>query len=90
MASPMAQHTPMHSPFFIADELMAPAETRSTCLLRTCTAGSAATTKYPMTIPTGMSSQPPQREASVRPISLPTGMKPTFAPVKKSTSPTKV
>ena len=45
IASPKEIETPIHKPFFIAAEVIPPALMRSTCLLRTCTAGSAATTK---------------------------------------------
>ena len=91
IASPIAMQTPAQSPFFMDEELIAPADIRSTCLFKTCTAGSAATTKYPTIMPTGINShfsQPPA--ASALPISLPTGIKPTVAPDKNRTRPKNV
>lgn len=90
MENPSAAHTPIHKPFFIVEAETAPADMCSTCLLSTYTAGSAETTKYPKSIPTGTSSQPFQKPASALPISRPTGMNPTFAPVKKNVSPANV
>ena len=90
IARPRETLTPIQSPFIIAEELIAPALMRSTCLLRTWTAGSAATTKYPMIIPTGIRSHPPHSCASPCPTNLPTGINPTLDPERKIVSPMNV
>ena len=57
MARPLAADTAMDrlSPMAFAE--MAPALSSSTCLLRTCTAGSALMMNQPMTMAKGISSQ---------------------------------
>ena len=55
MAIPTDKATPMESPFRMDLEVMEPLETSSTCLVNTCTAGSAFTIKKPISIPIGIS-----------------------------------
>ncbi len=55
MAKPTDTATPTDSPIPIALAEITPSVTSSTCLFKTKTAGSAATTKKPMANPTRMS-----------------------------------
>ncbi len=57
IASPSEQAMPIERAAIIEFREMAPPVTSSTCLLRTWTAGSAATTKNPISIAIGMITQ---------------------------------
>ena len=57
IASPTDTDTPTDRLNPSARGGMAPAVSSYTCRLSTCTAGSADTTKYPISIPSGTSSQ---------------------------------
>ena len=90
MAMPTERATPMERACRMEVWEMEPIETSSTCLMRTWTAGSAATMKYPMSIPMGMRRKGRSPWAMEAPMSCPADMKPTFTPVRKHTRPTYV
>ena len=87
MASPVASAMAIERLRPMAFSDTAPALISSTCLLSTCTAGSAEIMNQPMTMAMGTSSQG-DCIASCAPRIVPSEEKPTFTPTRNSTRPT--
>ena len=66
---------------------IAPALTSSICFSSTATAGSAEMMNQPSSVASGISSAFVQPQARPLPSTSPSAAKPTFTPVKNSTSP---
>ncbi len=83
-ATPIPKQTPKTFP------LISPSVTSSTCFLRTITAGSAETIKYPISAPIGTINQENFPAPKDSPSILATGMNPKLTADKKITSPKNV
>ncbi len=79
--------TPIERASIMTRRETAPCVRSSICLLRICTAGSAATMKKPMTRPNGTRIQLLDSDAMAWPRYVPAGMNPMYTPVRKIVSP---
>gem|GEM_PF-3873730 len=90
MLRAMAAATPIDRLSPIARAEIAPLLSCSTCLFRTCTAGSALMINHPISAASGTSRKRHCSSARRLPNMKPSDEKPTLTPVRNSTSPSSV